>query len=1555
MPQGPALRRPEPASARAEGQTGRAGAEAAAPGLAAKPAPRTAEAVSSTLQRPAQARSQSPARNDAPPATVARPHLHAAAAGPPAPEAVAAAVAALPSKPPAGPPPAALQRPRRPAPADELVALPPRQPPFQGRSPAELQPELAGGAGSRHPRREWSDRAEQGSAPPLLSDWRGKLRGPSSELGQAQEYEPLVRVPGWQRAAARRLILAVAQDAQNARQAAFEAARQAAPRREGTPQPRAQRASWQAEQARQAEQAWQAQQARQAEAARGPLLREAVLALPPPADDIEAFDAPLDQPWAEHRGRQAGLAQPDEGGARPAGPGERRDASQPPAGPTPEQPAGEGPAAVVAAPADGPEEYGAVFQEELAQIMRHFARGDGALPPPQQLQQQAQRDTSNLLAALSPPPPSPSRSGPARVMPAQSTVQLLKHIYVESDQETTLTVLRAMDACGRRYATRSHRLLLGLAWFFASCREADGALALLDYARARGVMLRLQLIESAADACAKAGRPRDVRRMLQVMTDEGHPLGAQALSTLLMAHEKAGDLDSVLEVYALMVRLGVPRSAFTYRALADAMVRAGKLEDAVETLDWAEEDGVALSKHVVSGLMAACAKERMLGSLHSVLERCARCGVVLDDVQLARVMGSVLKHNSADDAYEALKALRELGLIASLQEQVGGEHGADGTSPASRDWQHDEAGQSGSPAGGSSGGEEEDGERGAIGDFLAQQAQQEQEGRPRRSAAGDGDEESEEESGDEGDTKGKKHGKDRKKGATAGSGSGASARKQQPAGGRQRHERSLAPWHGPRPRTWPGWGVAGVHSRVVAALFRARQPDKAWELYCSMIGDGLQPDVPTYGRLIAAAGVAGRTGQALEVYSQMKSSGMVPDPFVYLHLIMCLSEDGRAKDWDKILELLHDMHVLLPDFKETHIQNVAISLATRTADTHSAMRVYHLMLQDGVEPQWQTFDTLMMVCERAGDTRGVYAAYRTMRELGIQAYSGTYVALLWTCSTNCHRQRAEAIWSDLKAEGFPPDVAMYSTMIACLERSGDPTRALALFDELQALDADSPQVVHDPSWLELCDAMSAHNADAGAINTALQLSKYMESKGYDLATLRYSRVASLGTSPWHRWRRALSLFDSMRSVLPLPRTRPNLNAWRSAMLACARLRDWQRALRMLAEMQERGVQPDDFVYNVVLSACEAGGALRIALRVARKMRTAGVAYTEHTYSALISSCATAEEGVRLRLAVLMYRRMLRDPGAPANTVLLNSLMSVCAAGGASDAALAVLAGAVQGTLRARPDAITYHAAAEALGRGERWLDGLLVLRACARATTESATWTWDWPIGTSFADPRASTLDLHNLSVAGARIMLRAWLAFLRQAAARGQRLVLTQSVRIVTGRGRNSRTGVPVLRPEVLRALGEDFGIPLVLGPRAHDNPGAVAVEIDRLYAWLLQPGLDLGLGPGEERQVYETVMTGPGDSDGQLAQLLVAAAERQQAAGLAAFFPRRLDHPTGQSMAMLMAIDSGLAEQEGELQSSLVREGCPGDSDDDDDDVALEVDEQDEEEIQTGDSSEE
>lgn len=47
---------------------------------------------------------------------------------------------------------------------------------------------------------------------------------------------------------------------------------------------------------------------------------------------------------------------------------------------------------------------------------------------------------------------------------------------------------------------------------------------------------------------------------------------------------------------------------------------------------------------------------------------------------------------------------------------------------------------------------------------------------------------------------------------------------------------------------------------------------------------------------------------------------------------------------------------------------------------------------------------------------------------------------------------------------------------------------------------------------------------------------------------------------------------------------------------------WERALRLLQEMREAGVQPDLVIYNMLLSACDSAGQLRPALRVLREMK-----------------------------------------------------------------------------------------------------------------------------------------------------------------------------------------------------------------------------------------------------------------------------------------------------------------------------------------------------------------
>ena len=51
----------------------------------------------------------------------------------------------------------------------------------------------------------------------------------------------------------------------------------------------------------------------------------------------------------------------------------------------------------------------------------------------------------------------------------------------------------------------------------------------------------------------------------------------------------------------------------------------------------------------------------------------------------------------------------------------------------------------------------------------------------------------------------------------------------------------------------------------------------------------------------------------------------------------------------------------------------------------------------------------------------------------------------------------------------------------------------------------------------------------------------------------------------------------------------------SAVSACERGDQWQRALELFAGFRERALQPNTISYNAALCACERGGEWRLAL------------------------------------------------------------------------------------------------------------------------------------------------------------------------------------------------------------------------------------------------------------------------------------------------------------------------------------------------------------------------
>ena len=209
-----------------------------------------------------------------------------------------------------------------------------------------------------------------------------------------------------------------------------------------------------------------------------------------------------------------------------------------------------------------------------------------------------------------------------------------------------------------------------------------------------------------------------------------------------------------------------------------------------------------------------------------------------------------------------------------------------------------------------------------------------------------------------------------------------------------------------------------------------------------------------------------------------------------------------------------------------------------------------------------------------------------------------------------------------------------------------------------------------------------------------------------LGELRSIKEASMAISAWGRvrdWERALALMSEMRER----GVEPNMITYSAAISACEKSSQWEHALELLSEMQEHELKPDVIAYSAAISACEKGSQWERALELIDKMRQKGVEPNVITYNAAISACAKGSQWAR----ALELLSEMRQHGIEPNVVTYNAAISACEKGSQWERALELLS-----EMRERgvePDVITYNAVISACVKGsqsERTLELLSEMR-----------------------------------------------------------------------------------------------------------------------------------------------------------------------------------------------------------------------------------------------------
>lgn len=443
----------------------------------------------------------------------------------------------------------------------------------------------------------------------------------------------------------------------------------------------------------------------------------------------------------------------------------------------------------------------------------------------------------------------------------------------------------------------------------------------------------------------------------------------------------------------------------------------------------------------------------------------------------------------------------------------------------------------------------------------------------------------------------------------------------------------------------------------------------ARKLIADMRSNGLEPNQVTFNEMLHAMAKSGEAPWTL--VDEMKECGLKPNGFTCSILLKCVQKGTHYRDVERTLSIAEE--VSSEDMDEILLSSI-IEACVRSNRADLLTRILERQRNEGDQRTKgpQTYGSIIRAYGFIKDIGGVWAMWREMRGRHIVPTSVTMGCMVEALIANGHIEAGCDLVHELMAD--PQTRSLMNAVIYCsvlkgLSHKKRFDRVWTLYQEMLEENLQFSIVTYNT----LVDAC-ARNGEMSRIPALL---KEMTEKGIDPNVITYSTIVK-GYCLDNRLDMACELLETMKTTIKVA---PDEITYNTLLDGCARHGLYEKAMGLLADMQEQGVAPSNFtlsvlvklarrsnqlekafefceeiskkyrfrlnihVYNNLLHACSSHGDINLALEVFERFLKEKVRPDARTYNLLLRGCI---EAGKIEEAASLLRAALGLPGAYAN-------------------------------------------------------------------------------------------------------------------------------------------------------------------------------------------------------------------------------------------------------------------------------------------------------------------